>query len=80
MNKSGPTLFVNPPRNNVGRFARILLLPGREVVYGNALDLVAGTNDPKRIRIQRGLPARQGEVVMPFEYEFEWWADEEEEP
>lgn len=78
MSPKASPFFVCPPPNNIGRFARILLLPGREVVYGNVIDLVAGTGEPKRIRIQHGLPARKGDVVMPYEYEFEWWANEEE--
>ena len=64
-------------RSNIGRMACITLLTG-EQVYGNVLDLVHGTNKPKRIRIQHGLPARHGDVVMPGEYHFGWWADEEE--
>lgn len=73
------SLATVPARTNIGRFACIKL-PTGQTVYGNVLDLVAGTDKPKRIRIQRGLPARHGDVVQPCDYEFRWWADQEEEP
>ena len=79
--KTSP-LFVPPPRNNIGRMARLHLTveEGNRIVYGNVLDLVAGTNQPKRVRIQTGGPfSRQGDVVMPHQYAFLGWADEEEE-
>jgi hypothetical protein len=67
-------------RSNVGRMACIRLRPGHQTVYGNVLDLVAGTSKPKRIRVQHGLPEKHGQVAFPSEYEFLWWADEEEQP
>lgn len=33
---------------------------------------------PKRVRVQKGIPSEQGNVLMPSEYEFRCWADEEE--
>lgn len=66
-------------RTNIGRLARISLQKYQgEHLVGNVIDLVAGTNNPKRIRIQRGNPKLQGQVVMPGEYCFLGWADEEE--
>jgi hypothetical protein len=67
-------------KTNIGRFACIEIGDGRGPcrVYGNVVDLVAGTNEPKRIRIQRGLPERHGDIVFPTQYNFLWWADEEE--
>lgn len=62
--------------NNIGRFAEIKV--DGQLVVGNVLDLVAGTDKPKRIRIQHGLPSRHGDVVQPHEYEFLWFCDEEE--
>jgi len=74
------TLEITMPANNIGRLARIEIVSegAREVVYGNVLDQVAGTDAPKRVRIQRGKPDRHGDVVMPHEYVFIGWADEEE--
>jgi hypothetical protein len=63
--------------NNIGRFAVIYV--NGERLYGNVLDLVAGTDTPKRIRIQSGNPALVGDVVQPHQYKFVGWADEEEE-
>lgn len=66
-------------RTNIGRFARVRLHKYHgQVLVGNVLDLVAGTKDPKRIRIQRGDPSLHGLVVVPTEYDFIGWADEEE--
>jgi hypothetical protein len=66
--------------NNLGRFAAIQVKHEGSlyIVYGNVIDLVHGTDKPKRVRIQRGLLERHGEVVNPSEYTFKWWADEEE--
>ena len=72
------------PRTNIGRMARLRLKAGQlgagADVYGNVIDLVAGSPMPKRIRIQHGYLERHGDVVMPGEYIFLWWADEEEDP
>ncbi len=70
-------------RTNIGRLACFQLLNDdgqakEPKVYGNVLDLVAGTSNPKRIRLQRGLPEFAGEVFFPSQYRFCWWADEEE--
>lgn len=62
--------------NNIGRMAEIRVLG--HVVVGNVIDLVAGTDYPKRIRIQHGWPALHGDVVQTGEYEFLWFCDEEE--
>jgi len=62
--------------NNIGRFAMIEV--GEQSLVGNVIDLVHGTDRPKRIRIQHGDPALHGSVVQPHEYKFKWWCDEEE--
>jgi hypothetical protein len=75
------TLQVRVKPNNIGRFACIEVAgpDGRPLrVYGNVLDLVAGTDLPKRIRIQRGYPELHGQVVQPGQYHFCWFSDEEE--
>jgi len=68
------------PLPNLGRFAAIWVTTNgvRHILYGTVMDVVTGTDQPKRIRVQRGDPALAGEVLMPNEYEFAWWADEEE--
>ena len=43
----------------------------------NVLDMVAGTNTPKRVRIQQHA-LLQGRVLQPSEYTFKQWADEED--
>lgn len=63
-------------QSNIGRMARIE--HKAVLLVGNVLDLVAGTDNPKRIRIQHGDPTLQGHVVFPGEYAFLGWADEEE--
>jgi hypothetical protein len=67
---------IQMPVNNIGRFARIEV--GSQSMVGSVLDLVSGTNSPKRIRIQHGDVSRMGTVVQPHEYRFLWWCDEEE--
>lgn len=62
--------------NNIGRFAAIRV--HGQILYGTIIDLVARTNQAKRIRIQRGDPTLAGSVVMPGQYDFLWYADEEE--
>ncbi len=42
----------------------------------NVLDLVAGTNRMKRVRIQRDVHL-QGTVLMPGQYSFKEWADDD---
>lgn len=64
--------------NNIGRFAVVEVpgVPGRLVA--SVVDLKHLTEEPKRVRIQWGAPELKGEVKMPGEYTFCWWADEEE--
>ncbi len=64
----------------LGRLAciRIQHAGDTRMVYGNVIDCYAGTDSPNRIRIQRGLPERHGDVVQPHEYSFMWFADTEE--
>jgi hypothetical protein len=64
--------------SNVGRMAAFRLTGSSQVLYGNVIDLITGTNEPKRIRIQKGEPTRHGDIIMPSQYDFAWWADEEE--
>jgi len=66
-----------PINANLGRLACVRLVPEGLRVYGNVIDTGIG-GVPKRVRIQSGYPERHGEVVMPGQYRFEWWADEEE--
>ena len=78
---SARSLQIQVKPNNVGRFACIdvPLAEGHCArVYGNILDLIAGTDLPKRIRVQRGFPSLHGQVVTPGQYQFCWFADEEE--
>lgn len=67
-------------KTNIGRWVCLKVTKHGygQRVYGTVMDLVAGTDRPKRIRIQRGDPSLAGEVVQPGEYEFCWFADEEE--
>lgn len=58
---------------NIGRMAVIGYM-GHQYL-GNVLDLVAGTQCPKRIRIQFD-PMLQGKVLMPGQYEFIEWKDD----
>ena len=63
-------------RSVVGRFAVVVHEGQCRVV--SVMDAVAGEpGTPKRVRIQRDV-ARQGEVLMPSQYRFKCWADEEE--
>lgn len=69
-------MTITKPRN-IGRWA--VVLHNNLLHVGTVIDLVAGTNKPKRIRIQRG--SLQGEVLQPHEYSFKnWLADEEIDP
>jgi hypothetical protein len=43
---------------------------------GTVIDCVAGTNEPKRVRIQRG--PLQGAVVMPWQYKLKRFLSETE--
>ena len=65
--------------SNIGRLARIRY--EGVVCVGNVVDLVAGTDQAKRIRLQYGQVGFdldwKGKVVMPGEYEFLEWGDEE---
>lgn len=62
-------------KTNIGRFA-VIAYKGK-CYLGNVLDLIAGTNMPKRIRIQSDV-FLQGTVVMPGDYDFKCWSDEED--
>ena len=72
MVKSAYQVEVAP--NNIGRW--VVILHGGLLHVGTVMDLVAGTDTPKRIRIQRG--PLQGEVVQPHEYVFKSWLEDEE--
>ncbi len=82
-------LSISVPRSCLGRLACILVSHSGEPfrsnnkqglrVYGNPIDFMAGEPMvPKRIRIQRGEPSLAGQVVAPHEYQFLWWAEDEE--
>lgn len=52
--------------NVIGRFA--VVRHGKKFLTVSVIDAVAGENKAKRVRIQKG--PRQGEVLMPSEYQF----------
>ncbi len=54
-----------------------VVVVGNHCYVGNVVDLVAGTDTPKRIRIQYDLE-RQGDVLMPSEYQFKQWSDSDD--
>lgn len=62
-------------KSNIGRMAVVVV--GNHCYVGNVVDLVAGTDTPKRIRIQYDLE-RQGDVLMPSEYQFKQWSDSDD--
>lgn len=68
------TYEIKVPANCIGAWVTVLHQESLHV--GTVLDLVAGTNTPKRIRIQRG--PRQGEVVQPHEYKFKAFLKDED--
>lgn len=57
---------------SVGRYA-IVEYKGK-CYSANVLDCVAGTNTPKRVRIQNDVEL-QGEVLMPSQYTFKQFSD-----
>lgn len=59
---------------NIGRMAAIVYQG--KCYTANVLDQVFGTTQPKRVRIQFD-PFLQGTVLMPGEYEFKEWADDD---
>lgn len=65
---------VNASPGNIGRLAAIGY-QGKCYV-ANVLDQVAGTTQPKRVRIQYDC-FLQGKVLMPGEYQFMEWADDD---
>ena len=62
------------PNPVIGRWVEIIVENRRHV--GTVIDNVAGTNLPKRIRIQRGY--RQGDVVQQHEYHIHQFINPEE--
>ena len=60
--------------NCIGEWV-VILHDDRQYV-GTVLDCVAGGNQPKRVRIQRG--PLQGKVVQPSEYTFKAFLKETE--
>ncbi len=60
-------------KNNIGRWA--VVLHDNLLHVGTCMDLVAGTDRPKRIRIQRG--QLQGKVIQPCDYVFKDWLEAE---
>lgn len=61
-------------QNPIGRIAVIAYNGGLYVA--NVMDTIAGTNRMKRVRIQRDANL-QGTVLMPGQYEFREWADDD---
>lgn len=61
-------------QNNIGRW--VTVLHDNQLHVGTVMDLIAGTDKPKRVRIQRG--GMQGNVLQPYEYTFKSWLEEEE--
>jgi hypothetical protein len=60
--------------NKIGRIA--VIEHQNKLYVANVLDLVAGTDRIKRVRIQRDLYL-QGKVLMPGQYEFVEWGDDD---
>lgn len=70
-----PTMDALRGRSRViGRW--IVLMHDGYLHVGTVMDKVAGTNKPKRVRIQRG--PLFGEVVQPHEYEFRGFLEDQE--
>lgn len=68
------TFEVEHDHGNIGRMAAIVY---KDKCYvANVIDQVAGTTKPKRVRIQFD-PELQGEVLMPGQYQFKEWADDD---
>jgi hypothetical protein len=68
------TYEIKVEKNCIGAWVAVVHQDSLHV--GTVLDLVAGTNTPKRIRIQRG--PLQGDVVQPHEYQFKAFLKDEE--
>ena len=69
--------IAEPRVNNIGRW--VVILYDEQLHVGTVMDCIAGTDSPKRIRIQRG--PKQGEVIQPCDYTFKnWLADEDIDP
>lgn len=60
--------------SNIGRTA-VIAYQGKSYV-GTVIDLVAGTDQPKRIRITRDV-FLQGQVLQPSQYDFKGWAEDD---
>lgn len=58
---------------SIGRY--VIIEHNGKCYTANVLDCVAGTNTPKRVRIQNDL-VLQGEVLVPSQYTFKQFADE----
>ena len=72
---------IVPEATCCGRLACILIEhEGKALrVYGNAIDYPAGEPmKARRIRVQRGCPELHGRMLQPHQYQWQWWADEEE--
>lgn len=69
------SIALEQRKTNIGRMA-VIGYRGHQYL-GNVIDLVAGTPHPKRIRIQYD-PELQGKVVMPGQYAFIEWKDEDD--
>ena len=64
-------------RVGLGNLGRLAAIEYKGKCYvGNVIDQVSGTTSPKRIRIQHD-PFIQGKVVMPGEYCFKEWVDDD---
>lgn len=68
------TYEIHAEPSNIGRFAAIVY--NGQCYIGNVLDLQTGTTLPKRVRIQHD-PFLQGTVLMPGQYEFKEWTDDD---
>lgn len=65
-------------RQDPGNIGRIAVVVYQDRCYvGTVLDQVAGTQKPKRVRVQYD-PFLQGTVLQPHEYQFKTWADQDE--
>lgn len=68
------SLEIKEKANCIGSW--VVIYHDDELHIGTVMDLVAGTNTPKRVRIQRGY--LQGEVVQPHQYKFKAFMKEED--
>ena len=68
------TFTIRHDPGNIGRNA-VIVYAGKLYV-ANVIDQIAGSRKPKRVRIHHD-PTLQGKVLMPGQYEFKQWTDDD---